>query len=43
MVAAVRQQFGFTEDSLDLLQLRYFLYENNVRILPEYRPLLFKA
>jgi hypothetical protein len=43
LIDDVRQQFGFTEDSLDLLQLRYFLYENNVRIRPEYRPLLFKA
>jgi len=29
------------EDSLDLLQLRYLLFENNLRIQPEYRPLLF--
>jgi len=28
-------------DSLDLLQLHYLLFENNLRIQPEYRPLLF--
>jgi hypothetical protein len=32
---------GLQADSLDLLQLRYFLFENSVHIRPDYRPLLF--
>jgi hypothetical protein len=41
LVARMCRVHGLQPDSLDLLQLRYFLFENNLRIQPEYRPLLF--
>jgi len=37
----VRETFKLDEESLGLLQLRYFLYTNNVFIKPEYRELLY--
>jgi Fe-S oxidoreductase len=41
VVAQMCRVHDLQEDSLDLLQLRYVLFENNVRIRPDYRPLLF--
>jgi hypothetical protein len=41
LVAQMCRVHGLQADSLDLLQLRYFLFENNVHIRPDYRPLLF--
>lgn len=39
--AAVIDRFSLSPASLDFLQLRYFLFDNHVRIQPEYRSLLF--
>jgi cyanate lyase len=41
LVSRMCRMHDLHEDSLDLLQLRYLLFENNLRIQPEYRPLLF--
>ena len=39
----VRATFLLDDESLDLLQLRYFLYTHNVFIKPEYRELLYSV
>jgi hypothetical protein len=41
LIADVRQHFNLSANTLDLLQLEYLLFDNNVRIRPEYRELLF--
>jgi hypothetical protein len=41
LVSQMCRVHDLQEDSLDLLQLRYLLFENNLRIRPEYRSLLF--
>lgn len=41
LVAEMCRLHDLRVDSLDLLQLQHFLFENNVQIRPEYRPLLF--
>jgi len=42
LVSRMCRMHDLHEDSLDLLQLRYLLFENNLRIQPEYRPLTLR-